>query len=852
MDYKHIEIEQKWQKKWNDKEVFKAITGDSKKKYYVLEMFPYPSGKLHMGHVRNYSIGDVIARTRRSRGFNVLYPMGWDGFGLPAENAAIEANIHPASWTFKNIDQMREQLQALGYSYDWSREVATCHPKYFKWEQKLFQKMVREGLAYRKSSFVNWCNDCSTVLANEQVEDGKCWRCSSEVVQKELVGWFFKITKYTEELLEDLKKLKGGWPDKVLTMQKNWIGKSQGALIHFKMEEEIGQHKEIDIFTTRPDTLYGVTFMSLSAEHPLALELAKGTDLEKPVEAFINKVKNEDRNNRTSDDYEKEGVFTGKYVINPVNNHKVPIYIANFVLMDYGTGAVMAVPAHDQRDFDFAKKYDIPIEVVIKGEDTPDDGSLLTEAYVDEGTMVNCAEFSGISNIEGKIKVVDFLKESEKAESTVNYRLRDWGISRQRYWGDPIPMIYCDKCGIVEVPEKDLPVTLPDDVNWEDHSQGSPLANHPTWKNVKCPKCGDDALRDTDTMDTFVQSSWYFMRYTSPRFDQGIFDKDAADYWMGVDQYIGGVEHAVMHLLYARFFTKMLRDFGYVSVDEPFNNLLTQGMVTMETSKCEEHGWLLPSEVTSDNLCSKCQNPIVRGRVEKMSKSKKNVVDPMKYIEKYGADTVRFFMLSDSPPERDLEWSDSGVEGSGKFVKKVWRIISSHIESNDKGTGNPGKSSIRKTAHKTIKKVTVDIERFHFNTAIAEIRVLFNELSSFKPKSQSDMVDYSQAIKIAVQLISPFTPHMAEELWSLLGETDLLTTYPWPKHDESLLVEDSFLLVIQVNGKVRDKVEASIGATKEEIEKLVLSNSKIQEYISGKTVRKFIYVPKRLANVVAN
>ncbi|MBU1535659.1 leucine--tRNA ligase, partial [Myxococcota bacterium] len=716
MDFNHKEIEAKWQARWNDAQVFKSSQDNNKKKYYVLEMFPYPSGKLHMGHVRNYSIGDVIARTRRAMGFNVLYPMGWDAFGLPAENAAIKANVHPADWTYKNIKQMREQLQALGYSYDWDRELATCHPGYFKWEQRLFQQMADKGLAYRKSSFVNWCSDCATVLANEQVENGLCWRCSSEVEQKELVQWFFKITAYTEELLADIEQLHGGWPEKVLTMQKNWIGRSEGALVRFPLDRPEGDTDAVEIFTTRPDTLWGVTFMSIAAEHPLALRLAAGTDREEEVAAFVRKVRNEDKINRTSDDYEKEGIFTGRTVTNPVTGKEVPVFIANFVLMDYGTGAVMAVPAHDQRDFYFAQKYNIPMEVVIQGEGTSMDASELTEAYVDAGIMVNSGPFTGVPNEEGKSRVIAYLKEKGFGDSTINFRLRDWGISRQRYWGTPIPMIHCEGCGIVNVPEDQLPVTLPDDINWADHTSGSPLASHPTWKHVECPKCGQKALRDTDTMDTFMESSWYFLRYTSPRCEDAIFDKEAANYWMGVDQYIGGVEHAVMHLLYARFFTKVLRDFGYVDLDEPFNRLLTQGMVTMETAKCPVHGWLLPEEVTRDKTCSQCSAAVEQGRVEKMSKSKKNVVDPMEYIATYGADTVRFFMLSDSPPERDLEWSDAGVEGTSKFINKVWRIATAFIDAKPQ-LGEPGKSEIRKCAHRAVKKVTEDIERFHFNTA---------------------------------------------------------------------------------------------------------------------------------------
>ncbi|MDA3864223.1 MAG: leucine--tRNA ligase [Deltaproteobacteria bacterium] len=854
-DYNFAKIENKWRSKWQKSEIFKSRSDRKQKKFSVLEMFPYPSGKLHMGHVRNYSIGDVIARTRRAMGFNVLYPMGWDAFGLPAENAAINANVHPAEWTYKNIDQMRSQLKALGYSYDWSREIATCHPQYFRWEQQVFQEMYDRGLAYRDSSFVNWCDSCNTVLANEQVENGQCWRCSSEVRQKELVQWFFKITDYTEELLQDLEHLEGGWPDKVLTMQRNWIGKSHGALIKFKLEKSLADWEEIEVFTTRPDTLFGVTFMSIAPEHPLALKLAAGTSQEEKVTAFVNKVRNEDKIQRTSDDYEKEGVFTGKYVINPVNNKKIPVYIGNFVLMDYGTGAVMAVPAHDQRDFYFARKYELPIEVVIKGEDTPLEGSKLEEAYVESGVMVNSGKFDGLNNEEGKEAVIKHLVELNKGDHTVNYRLRDWGISRQRYWGSPIPMIYCDKCGVVKVPLADLPVTLPDDVNWEDHKSGSPLASHPAWKNTQCPQCGSPARRDTDTMDTFVESSWYFLRYTSPRYQESIFNKEDAEYWMGVDQYIGGVEHAVMHLLYARFFTKVLRDLGYIDLDEPFKRLLTQGMVTMETYKCPDHGWLFPDQVTDNNKCVICQNSIEIGRVEKMSKSKKNVVDPLEYIEKYGADTIRFFMLSDSPPDRDLEWSDSGVEGAHKFIRKVWRVVTENLELCQKykaavESGIEGKSEIRKIAHASLKKVSEDIERFHFNTALAEIRVLFNSLGTFKASGKLEEKHIVEAICFGLQMIAPFTPHVAEELWKMIGENEFVTNYPWPKYQEKILKEDTFELVVQINGKVRQKIEASADLDKEGIKKLIIDDDKVKTYMEGKNLVKFIYVPGRLANLV--
>ncbi|MBN2723005.1 MAG: leucine--tRNA ligase [Deltaproteobacteria bacterium] len=850
MEYNFTSIEKDWQKTWETAEVFTSKVKEDMEKFYVLEMFPYPSGKLHMGHVRNYSIGDVTARCKRRMGKNVLYPMGWDAFGLPAENAAMKANVHPANWTYSNIDQMRQQLKALGYSYDWNREIATCHPDYFKWEQRIFQQMLDKKLVYRKSSYVNWCNDCATVLANEQVENGQCWRCGSEVEQKELIQWFFRITDYASELLRDLDKLKDGWPEKVLTMQKNWIGESHGAMVTFRLEESCNNTDSIDVFTTRADTLFGVTFMSIAAEHPLALELAKGTSAENEVCDFVLKVRNEDKIKRTSEDYEKEGIFTGKYAINPLTGDRIPVYVANFVLMDYGTGAVMAVPAHDQRDFDFARKYKIPLKIVIRDQNTPEHPEMMTEAFVEDGIMCNSQEFDGTPNREGIGAVVNRLSNEGLGKMTVNYRLRDWGISRQRYWGTPIPMIHCDKCGLVKVPDNELPVTLPDDINWQDHKSGSPLAAHPTWKHVKCPECGSDALRDCDTMDTFVESSWYFLRYTSPRFDHAPFQKNEANYWMGVDQYIGGVEHAVMHLLYARFFTKVLRDLGYVDIDEPFKRLLTQGMVTMVTSKCENHDWLLPSEV-ENGKCIHCGNDVVSGRVEKMSKSKKNVVDPLQYIEKYGADTVRFFMLSDSPPERDLEWSDNAVEGSHKFIQKVWKLfVKAHSRGYFDLDCTPSPVSVLKTAHKALKKVTSDMDRFHFNTVIAEIRVLFNEISAMEPETDGEKAAYASALITGIHMLNPFAPHMTEELWKIAGNSSMLVNTPWPQWDEELIKENTFLLIVQVNGKLRDRIEVGVNSSKEEIESVIRESPKIQEFLSAGPLKKFIYVPGRLVNLV--
>ncbi len=855
MNYDHKAIEAKWQKRWAESGIFKTSMAQGEKKFYVLEMFPYPSGRLHMGHVRNYSIGDVVARTRRRQGFRVLYPMGWDAFGLPAENAALKAHVHPAKWTYDNIAYMRNQLKSLGYSYDWDRETATCDPEYYRWEQKIFTEMYTKGLVYQKESFVNWCPSCHTVLANEQVEEGSCWRCGTTVEKKKLRQWYFRITDYAEELLAGLDRepVSTGWPEKVRTMQRNWIGKSHGLFAPFRLETPLEGIDTIEIFTTRPDTIFGVTFMAIAPEHPLteAIIRAKDGKEREELETFVREALSEDKIRRTSDEYEKKGIFTGYYAINPANGERVPIFVGNYVLMDYGTGAVMAVPAHDQRDFDFAKRYGLEIKVVIKGPDTPLDGSALTEAYVDRGTIVNSGQFDGMDSIEAKESISHWLEEEVGARYAANYRLRDWGISRQRYWGAPIPMIHCEKCGVVPVSEEQLPVTLPDDVDWSYQGGGSPLENHPTWKHTTCPKCGSPALRDTDTMDTFVESSWYFLRYTSPRKDDGPFDRDEANYWLPVDQYIGGVEHAVMHLLYARFFTKVLRDLGYLDFDEPFARLLTQGMVTMPTYRCPEHGWLFPASEVKDGKCVHCGAEVIVGRTEKMSKSKKNVVDPNDYIEKYGADTVRLFMLSDSPPERDLEWSDSAVEGAYRFLQRVWKVVTNNASKLRETKKISDSHKLRKLAHKVLKKVTEDVERFRFNTAIAEIRVLWNELGSFTPKTDADWGAFREAVDIGLSVLEPFAPHMTSELSEMLGMKEPFDVMPWPAYDPELVKEETFTLVIQVNGKLRDRIEAPVGISSEEAEKLALSSDKVAQFIQDRTVRKVIYVPGRLVNVVA-
>jgi leucyl-tRNA synthetase len=867
--YNPREIEQKWQSFWKEKELFKTPTvtfatntpsKDKERKFYCLEMFPYPSGRIHMGHVRNYAIGDVIARYKRMRGYHVLHPMGWDAFGLPAENAAIKHGVHPAKWTYENIEYMKSQLQQLGLSYDWNKEVTTCHPEYYKWNQWFFLKMLEKGLAYRKASFVNWCPSCETVLANEQVIDGKCWRCDSSVTQKELEQWFLKITAYAEELLRDLDTLKG-WPEKVITMQKNWIGKSEGAEVRFRID---GLDQNIIIFTTRPDTLWGCTFVCLAPNHPLSEVLMRDKNILKELTSFY------------GDPLTKLGHFTGYYAINPVNNRKVPIYIANFVLMEYGTGAIMSVPAHDQRDFDFAKKYGLPVEVVIVPEKNMDSHNP-EKAYEGEGYLIHSGEFSGLHSSEARERIIQFLEEKGIGKKKVNYKLRDWGISRQRYWGTPIPVIYCDRCGIVPVPEKNLPVILPEDVKFTGKGV-SPLANATDFIKTDCPQCGGKARRETDTMDTFVDSSWYFLAYCiKDRKDFDLTAKDAKkeiSYWMPVDQYIGGIEHAVLHLLYSRFFTRVLRDLGIVDLSEPFLNLLTQGMVCMETLKCPEHDWLFPSEV-KDDKCIHCGRAVERGRFEKMSKSKKNIVDPDELIKKYGADTIRLFSLFAAPPEKDLEWSSSGVEGIYRFLGRLWNFVQKWKDKikEQKSQGEEGNTPtvtfdtktvtlatnstlhqfnhIVRLTHRTIKRVTEDIEKeFHFNTAIARLMEFLNELQEFSPSTREDTNALRYAIENLLLLISPFAPHIAEELWSQIGNKPSILEAPWPQWDEELSKEEEYELVIQINGKIRAKTRIPQGLSEEAIKEKALAEPRIIHAISGKDIKKIVVAKKRLVNIV--
>jgi leucyl-tRNA synthetase len=850
MKYNPSLIEDKWQKIWEEKKVFKVNKDESKPKYYCLEMFPYPSGKIHMGHVRNYAIGDVISRFKFMKGFNVIHPMGWDAFGLPAENAAIKNRIHPAKWTYSNIDYMKTQLKKMGLSYDWDREVATCDPEYYKWEQMIFLQMYEKGLVYRKKSLQNWCDDCHTVLANEQVEDGKCWRCGSIVEKKEINSWYFKITDYAEELLEWTYKL-NGWPEKVLIMQRNWIGKSYGAEIDFNVD---GEDTKITVFTTRPDTLYGATFMLLAPEHPLSKELIKGTDREKEGINFIDSILKEDKVSRMADDKEKKGFFTGKYSINPLTGYKMPIYIANYILMDYGTGAVMAVPAHDERDFAFAKKYNLEIIIVIKPTDRDLNPEDMTEAYTEPGVMVNSGQFNGMDSESAKTAITDYLASIGIGKKSVNYRLKDWGISRQRYWGAPIPIIYCDDCGIVPVPYEDLPVKLPLDVEFT--GIGNPLDSSESFKNVKCPKCNKSALRETDTMDTFVESSWYFLRYCSPKYDKGPFEKSEVEYWMPVDQYIGGVEHAILHLLYSRFYTKVLRDLGYIDFDEPFERLLTQGMVCKETYRCEEHDWLFPEEVI-DGKCKECGKTVEVGRVEKMSKSKKNVVDPDNLIDEYGADTARLFSLFASPPEKDLEWNEQGVEGSFRFLGRVWRLVTKNLDLfKDKLSNNSEESKVVKDLlyfmHSTIKKVTLDIEKYQLNTAVAAIMEYSNNLIDLESqiKSENEKYYFKIALENLMILIAPFTPHIAEELWSITGHSDLISKHSWPLFEEKYTIKDEVTLAVQINGKVRGEIVVQRGSDDKFVLELAKNDERIKRYLEGKQLIKEIYVKDKLVSLV--
>ncbi|WP_447978484.1 leucine--tRNA ligase [Candidatus Nitrospira bockiana] len=865
--YDHRAVEARWQAYWDREKTFAAAEQPATPKYYCLEMFPYPSGRIHMGHVRNYAIGDVVARYKRMRGHNVLHPMGWDAFGLPAENAAIAKGVHPQIWTDENIAYMRGQLRQMGLSYDWAREVATCRPDYYRWNQWFFLKMYERGLAYRRQSAVNWCPSCETVLANEQVEDGRCWRCDAVVVQKELEQWFFRITAYAEELLQGCDRLTR-WPARVLTMQRNWIGKSEGVEIDFLLAEPLPDRTSIRIFTTRPDTIFGATFMSLAPESPLVEALIAGRPTAPAVRDFVANVMAQDRLTRLAADREKEGVFTGAYAVNPFTKARIPIWVANFVLYEYGTGAIMAVPAHDQRDFEFARKYQIPITLVIQNPAGTLDAAHLDRAYEEEepgARLIHSDRFSGLSITEAKRQIAEAVEADGTGKRTVNYRLRDWGVSRQRYWGTPIPIIYCRRCGIVPVPESQLPVELPMNVPFTGKG-ASPLAQTPAFVETECPTCHEPARRETDTMDTFVDSSWYFLRYCSPHDEDQAIDPQAAGYWMPVDQYIGGIEHAVLHLLYARFFTKVIRDLGLTKVDEPFESLLTQGMVCKETYRCPTHEWLFPSEVTGSEKdgwrCAKCGQPVERGRVEKMSKSKKNVVDPEHLIATYGADTARLFSLFAAPPDKDLEWSDTGVEGCARFVSRVWRLLAElhprlgHATWSGQASTSGRALELRRLTHRTIKKVTDDIEReFQFNTAIASLMEFVNGLYKWTaergPGEESGEEDaLREAVGSLILLLSPFAPHLAEELWARFGGAPSVAQQRWPAFDPALVASDRLTIPIQINGKLRSKIDVPADWSQEQIVAEARRDAKTVEWLGGKEPAKTVYVPKKLINFV--
>lgn len=820
-------IEGKWQRVWEEARTFEAPDpkNDPKKrpKYFCLCMFPYPSGAIHMGHVRNYSIGDVITRFKRMQGFNVLQPIGWDSFGLPAENAAIQRGVPPRDWTLQNIAQMKAELNRMGFAYDWSREVTTCLPEYFRWEQGFFRRFYEEGLAYKKTGQVNWCEQCQTVLANEQVQDGRCWRCDSVVVPKELSQWYLKITNYADQLLSGHEQIKASWPEQVLEMQKHWIGESQGARIQFRVD---GQTGTVEVFTTRADTLFGVTFVTIAPGHPLAEKLTLSSpERQQQLVALKAEVASRARDAQAT---EKKGFFTGGHAVHPFTGEKVPIWVGDFVVMEYGTGAVMGVPAHDQRDFEFATKFGLPIKQVIRPKDR-DLELPLKEAFTELGLLVDSGSFTGLDSEAAKGAVAQELEKKQLGQGTIQYRLRDWGISRQRYWGAPVPIIYCDKCGVVLVPESDLPVELPMDIQFSG-LKGNPLEHHPTWKHTKCPKCQSPARRETDTMDTFVESSWYYARFAGPS-ATAPFKKESAESWLPVDCYIGGIEHACMHLLYARFFHKILRDWGYLTGDEPFKKLLTQGMVIKDGAK--------------------------------MSKSKGNVVTPASIIDRFGADTARLFSLFAAPPEKDLDWNDKGVEGCNRFLNRVWRLfyqfraLMTAEPLNDAGlTFDDNLVKVRRKTHWTLKKMTDDLEAQKFNTAISAAMELVNEVyglldqdaKAFQTPAGTFAV--REALHSLTLLLAPYAPHLSEELWQASGHKTLVADAAWPAYKAELLAQETFTLVVQVNGKVREKIELGKGLSKEEIQKQVMALPKIQPFITGKSLKQFIYVPERIANVV--
>jgi leucyl-tRNA synthetase len=841
--YNFRETEPKWQAEWDKSDSFKSIESSAKPKYYVLEMFPYPSGRIHIGHIRNYTLGDVVARFKLAQGFNVLHPMGWDAFGLPAENAAIQHNLHPAKWTYENIASMRNQLKPLGFTYDWSREFASCDVTYYKHEQKMFLDFFKNDLVYEKESSVNWDPVENTVLANEQVVDGKGWRSGAPVERRRLSQWFLKITDFAQDLLDSLDTLKG-WPEKVVTMQQNWIGRSTGAYVQFPI---VGRDEKLEIFTTRPDTLYGASFCAISPNHPLAEEIA----LSRPdVHAFIKECNALGTSLEDIEKAEKKGIDIGLKVSHPLDpSWELPIYMANFVLMDYGTGAIFGCPSGDERDHEFALKYKLPIIPVIQPFE--EQVSVQEKAYTGDGTLINSEFLNGLTIDMAKQKMIQVLEDKGCGKQAITYRLRDWGVSRQRYWGCPIPMIRCPDCGAVPVPEADLPVVLPEDVTFD--KPGNPLDHHPTWKHVNCPKCGGKASRVTDTLDTFFESSWYYLRFCSPHSEQP-FDKEAVEYWMPVDQYIGGVEHAVMHLLYSRFFTRALRKCGYLTFDEPFKQLMTQGMVCHETYKDNKGQWLSPEEIKQQGNGSFVKlsdgTPVIVGRSEKMSKSKKNVIDSDEMMKAYGADATRLFMMSDSPPERDLEWTDSGIQGIWRYLNRIWKfgIEAAQYGKTAKADSGEKDQMILKLMHKTISAGTSDLERFHFNKYVARLREFHNEFEKHYKQLSGPVLNL--ALRNFLQLLNPIIPHITEELWHQMNSGDMLVFKSWPKADVAYLQEDTVEMVVQVNGKLRGSLQIALDTDPEEIKKIALELPNVQRIIEDKQVRKIIVVPNKIVSIV--
>ncbi len=846
-------IEKKWQKKWNESKSFIAKKDLSKEKFYILEMFPYPSGKIHMGHVRNYTLGDVIARYKRGQGCNVLHPMGWDAFGMPAENAAIQNKVHPAEWTYQNIETMRSQLKLMGLSIDWTREFATCDKDYYHHQQKLFKTLYKNNIVYKKKSFVNWDPVDNTVLANEQVIDGKGWRSGAEVEQKELSQWFFKIKSYAEKLLTDLEGLKN-WPDKVKLMQKNWIGKSEGCHLNFNLYDSNKKQidKKLKIFTTRPDTIFGASFCAISPMHPIAKRMS---ETNKAVKDFINIQSSSAVNEEAIAKAEKEGIKLDLYVQHPFKNEIfLPVYIANFILMDYGTGAIYGVPAHDQRDFEFAKKYNLEIIRVIENNQKPNEE--LNEAYAGDGKLINSEFLNGLSVEEAKKQVIANLEQLKIGKKEINYRLRDWGISRQRYWGCPIPIIYREDGEVIVVPDNELPVTLPDDINFDE--PGNPLERHPTWKYTTCSETGLKAIRETDTLDTFVDSSWYFMKYCSEDIQMTKFEDQDLDYWMSVDQYVGGVEHAILHLLYSRFFSKALSDSGIGNISEPFTGLFTQGMVCHETYKTEKDQWVFPEDVIEKNNLfyhSETNEKLIQGPSESMSKSKKNVVDPESIINTYGADTARWFMLSDSPPGRDINWSEAGIKGAWKFINKVWTLINDNkfiFEQELEVSKEETKKilDLQKITHRSLRDVTQSIDLFQMNVAVAKIYEMTNFLSSFNPESDNEKFVFRDSLKILIRIFEPMIPHLAEECWAVIGEKELISGQNWPKYEEKYIQDDIVQVVIQINGKKRAVIEVEKDSSQDLVIEKLKNTENIQIPSDFSLAKKIIFVKNKILNIV--